>query len=541
MAKYRYIDSAGNEAFTESNEDLTKTAGGANFTLVPGSNTPTTTTNATPSYQPYQLGVPGYGGPTSHSQGGQTFYDANNFNLNPTKLQPGDVLMGNNFQTPIMQELLGQNLLENYFDASGKSVGYQMKGTYTAPGTKFTPSGLNSFSQTYQDLYDTQNKALEESFNQLKSDYESQYASKKQGARDVGGRTSGLLKRILGRAGGFTTTAGAQAMVTQENTIQNQLQELDSEKERVIGAARGAMMSGKSANFKALTDQLMEIEKMRYQRSQDEISNFLNFMQEQRASEQMNLSTINTLSNIPEGKTITVNGKTYTGLKPEVVEPFFNATNLISLMKEVPEGTTQDITDPNTGTVYTLTGFKDADIYTATNDAGTVTGIDKNTGEVLWKVQGVGNQQGGSGGGGTAKQGNYPKGIWSAIESGVSSLQKGEQWGTVWNRIKAQFPDVSNEEIDKFLGGSGGSAGMTYTGSQLGTPVTTGATSPTGWAAPDAFEDFKAKQYKETTTQWQLTAEINKEVGKLETAGADRESIKSYIRAQGGNPYDFGY
>lgn len=44
------------------------------------------------------------------------------------------------------------------------------------------------------------------------------------------------------------------------------------------------------------------------------------------------------------------------------------------------------------------TGTGDRNIITATADDGTVTGIDKNTGEIVWQAPGVGNKQGGSGG-----------------------------------------------------------------------------------------------------------------------------------------------
>jgi len=39
-----------------------------------------------------------------------------------------------------------------------------------------------------------------------------------------------------------------------------------------------------------------------------------------------------------------------------------------------------------------------------------------------------------------------------AIKRGQQDLQKGIPWGVVWNRIKAQFPDIPNEAIDAALG-----------------------------------------------------------------------------------------
>lgn len=42
--------------------------------------------------------------------------------------------------------------------------------------------------------------------------------------------------------------------------------------------------------------------------------------------------------------------------------------------------------------------------------------------------------------------------FWSEIDAGRNELQQGETWGNVWNRIKAQFPNVSDAKIDNALG-----------------------------------------------------------------------------------------
>ncbi len=43
-------------------------------------------------------------------------------------------------------------------------------------------------------------------------------------------------------------------------------------------------------------------------------------------------------------------------------------------------------------------------------------------------------------------------GFNSALNRGRSDLERGYDWGQVWNRIKNQFPDVSNDQIDNGLG-----------------------------------------------------------------------------------------
>jgi len=60
------------------------------------------------------------------------------------------------------------------------------------------------------------------------------------------------------------------------------------------------------------------------------------------------------------------------------------------------------------------------------------------------------------------------KDLYSAIDKGKTDLQQGEDWGNVWNRIKQQFPDVSNDIIDNALGVS--------------------------WKEPNAYQNFVAKK-----------------------------------------------
>lgn len=79
---------------------------------------------------------------------------------------------------------------------------------------------------------------------------------------------------------------------------------------------------------------------------------------------------------------------------------FFKSGDFISIMKELPAGTTRDITDPFTGRKYTIEGASsDApDVLTVTDDKGTTRGINKATGVELWKTAaGVGKTNKGGG------------------------------------------------------------------------------------------------------------------------------------------------
>lgn len=116
-----------------------------------------------------------------------------------------------------------------------------------------------------------------------------------------------------------------------------------------------------------------------------------------------------------------------------------------------------------------------------------------------------------AGGVGVREPGGFPTGFWSAVKTGVSSLKGGEEWGTVWNRLRLQFPSVGDEDLDTALG--------------------------TEWREPGAYEEFKAAGFKPTESDRQ--ADIWKQIG--ENPGLDRETIKQWIMSQGFSPEDFGY
>ena len=61
-------------------------------------------------------------------------------------------------------------------------------------------------------------------------------------------------------------------------------------------------------------------------------------------------------------------------------------------------------------------------------------------------------------GDGTGDTSGLPKGFVSAAEDARNDLLSGQEWGAVWNRIKAQFPNVANDTIDTFLQGRAGTS-----------------------------------------------------------------------------------
>lgn len=94
--------------------------------------------------------------------------------------------------------------------------------------------------------------------------------------------------------------------------------------------------------------------------------------------------------------------------------------------------------------------------------------VDSTTGKVRVESKYLGASGSGSSGTGSSA-------FRSAIEKGIGDLKDGESWGTVWNRIKTQFPEVDNTTIDNSLGTSwreGGAYEKYKSGSLNATQVT---------------------------------------------------------------------
>ena len=116
---------------------------------------------------------------------------------------------------------------------------------------------------------------------------------------------------------------------------------------------------------------------------------------------------------------------------------------------------------------------------------------------------------------GTLDEGGYPKGFWTAIKTSVTSLQKGEKWGTVYDRLKLQFPNISNEDIDTALG--------------------------TEWRKEGAFEEWKQKQYKETQPRvFEVEAGVWQWLATEEAINMSNDEKRQELMTAGFNPDDFG-
>lgn len=206
-------------------------------------------------------------------------------------------------QDPNIQKLFGQNAATWDVDpTTNKNIGITVQKPYVLPGTSYLPGvspsdsnywsinpdrltpgdtsgdttqnlgGLGSGgfygSQAYNDLLklintpattepvmatSAYNVDADPNVNPLMQDYLNNIATisneanaARQNVYDVGGRTTGTLKRLLGRAGGFTTTAGAQALTAQQNEIDANINKLNIAQQAALGAAKLAYQKGRS-------------------------------------------------------------------------------------------------------------------------------------------------------------------------------------------------------------------------------------------------------------------------------------------------------
>lgn len=122
--------------------------------------------------------------------------------------------------------------------------------------------------------------------------------------------------------------------------------------------------------------------------------------------------------------------------------------------------------------------------------------------------------------------------FWSQVNVSINELEQGKNWGEVWNRLKAQFPNVSNSVIDNALGG--GMKNESYFEGPTGKTVT--KQTPWGWAKPNAYEEFKGKGGNTTVTDqkqmiWSWLA--------TDGANLSDEQKKQEIMKAGFNPQDF--
>lgn len=180
------------------------------------------------------------------------------------QLQSGDVILyGNklNSQNQNIQSLFGQGAASPYRANGLDTIGLTVTKPYVKPTTTYTAEGAPVYRVTDNFGYDlpsnnavsdreallrTQEDALRQDYLSQTGDISNQYNSLRQTTLDAGNRNMGVLNRILGRAGGFTTTAGGTALVAKQGELDNQINQLNLAQQQALNKARVAYTKGNS-------------------------------------------------------------------------------------------------------------------------------------------------------------------------------------------------------------------------------------------------------------------------------------------------------
>lgn len=248
-------------------------------------------------------------------------------------------------------------------------------------------------------------------------------------------------RRIQGlEAGGAQAMAGkgGQAGVGWDSIVAGQINETKKTLEKNLTAIESALGEAILKGDEVYIDRIQKVQTEARDAYYQALS--ASIAQEQLKIQQLTgranvaESEVNIASKITAGTSWTspTTGQVYTGIGVSEIEPFFKGSDIVNLMKALPVGQTQEITDPSTGTIFTLNGLASSDPnlkqFTATDDKGNVSIInyDPNTGAVVsqTKVSGVGKTKTGP----SMVSVNFPRMTQAPIYD-----KSGKQIGFAWS------------------------------------------------------------------------------------------------------------
>lgn len=218
---------------------------------------------------------------------------------------------------------------------------------------------------------------------------ESIFTPKIESAKRLGAAQVSTAEGASGISQGFNLSTARLSLINNvQNQVQDRINDIVKQKESYI--ATGNIQAQQRAD-----EAIAKLQEYNNNLIFKKVELALSYGQEQRAQD---TSDFEIAGSLPSGTTWTspTTGKVYSGLaKPEAM---FKGSDIVELMKELPVGQTQEVTDPATGTVYTIEGIasKNANLkqFTATDDKGnlSIISLDPSTGEVVGqtKVSGVG-------------------------------------------------------------------------------------------------------------------------------------------------------
>ncbi len=381
---------------------------------------------------------------------------------------------------------------------------------------------------------------------------ELEVAEAKEDVRELGERAiGGTRARSMQPTGAGTTGLGVSSTLSQAlapiiKATSTEIKSLEKRKEQALANAEFDIADELDKKVTKFQDRLDKMKEQEIELRQQTFNNMLALRTAERGDVQTQISLLGQLRQIPEGETVTVGGVTYTGMKKSEIQPFFTSASIVSLMKEIPVGEEETITDPNTGTEYTIQGLAqiDPDIKTFTstnNKTGEVTlssyRITDEGVELMNQVSAgaIGGRLKGTGDGGDITTGWKKIGEFTDPETGAKFItERNENTGEtrqteVGGAKRLSFEQWKEQKIAE-AGGDISAIG------QIASELT-----------QEAYEREQPKTllttpFQQTTepTQTELESSVWAWLSTEEAQVLDNEQLKQEIMGAGFNPEDFG-
>ncbi|MCP5375198.1 MAG: hypothetical protein H6743_03780 [Rickettsiaceae bacterium] len=249
--------------------------------------------------------------------------------------------------------------------------------TYNAPDTSTTttttpnpllPENTSSTPQSFLDQAEQQlGGAFQSSFTpqsiaeQLRLDREARKAEAEsifgpriRRAEEVGAAQVSTTEGVTGQRSGFALSTAELALIDdQQKKVDTAIKEIQDQKQAYISSGNAEAQARADAALAQLEDR-----KLQFILKRADLA-----LQLGTAARQQSEFDFNVISNLAAGQTWTdpTTNRTYTGIAQSSIDPFFSGSDIISLMKALPQGETQTLTDPNTGQEMTITGLATTD------------------------------------------------------------------------------------------------------------------------------------------------------------------------------------
>jgi YD repeat-containing protein len=345
--------------------------------------------------------------------------------------QARSFLEGRGWNADRVNEALGSATSEQLAGyAAGQFVSRSEGGT-AAAGADPTDIGEFSSSLTPEIIRQRQQAAQDQVSQQAGSLFDPRIRR----ATETGRKQVGTAAGASGQRAGFNLSTAESTFI---QGVQNEVDDRIGEIEK----AKAAYIS--SGNFQAIEradKALSDLEDKKQQFMLNKATLALQKQSGERADETLNLQTIETLNKIPAGQSVEVNGKIYTGIAPEDVEPIFTGSNIIDIAKQLPVGESRTIFDPGTGEEITIEGL-DFNPDLGTNTIQTTSGSGKVTLTTYDQLGNIVNQvDAGQIGKAASGPGQVKDKLTQSVFNKLASKGVTEDWGRSIQHLLASNPE----------------------------------------------------------------------------------------------------